>query len=366
MTFFEGHIIARQRRTSPTPAPARLARRGPASVPEDRGGSPWAGVAMRTVQTALNAPGHPLDSSTRTFMEGRFGHDFGRVRVHSDAEAGESARAVDALAYTVGQHVVFAANRYAPGTAEGRELLAHELTHVVQQDGGPGRGEAAAVPRITLGERHDAFEQEAGRIAEAVTRPGGGPSRSPCGPTLRSPAGVLRRQDARPPTEKELKAEAHLRRLATLPDEALTEWKRLNDAERSFVVQVMMGRYGLEFAQDFLQYATGKKKPNIVVNITNLPENQPKELAKRGFQHAFDNIWVHPSGESYRVYPPASKEKKTDDEESKEAAAKREKCQATCDDVDDKDACYKCCEDKIPETDSKCRTQCKVTCATKL
>jgi hypothetical protein len=69
-------------------------------------------------------------------MEPRFGHDFGHVRVHTDARAAESALAVNALAYTVGRNVVFGAGRYSPGSAGGRNLLGHELAHVVQQSGG--------------------------------------------------------------------------------------------------------------------------------------------------------------------------------------------------------------------------------------
>jgi hypothetical protein len=70
-------------------------------------------------------------------MEQRFGHDFSQVRVHTDAQAARSTRAVDALAYTVGQNIVFGAGQYAPATAMGRKLLAHELTHVLQQTGAP-------------------------------------------------------------------------------------------------------------------------------------------------------------------------------------------------------------------------------------
>ncbi len=87
------------------------------------------------VHEVLRSPGQPLDAETRAFMEPRFGHDFSRVRVHTGARAAESARAVNALAYTVGRDVVFGAGQYAPGTSAGRRLLAHELAHVVQQDG---------------------------------------------------------------------------------------------------------------------------------------------------------------------------------------------------------------------------------------
>ncbi|MBW4671111.1 MAG: DUF4157 domain-containing protein [Cyanomargarita calcarea GSE-NOS-MK-12-04C] len=85
------------------------------------------------VQEVLNSPGQPLDLETRTFMESRFGHDFSQVRVHTDEKAVESAKTVKALAYTVGHNVVFGAGQYLPKTVSGRGLLAHELTHVLQQ-----------------------------------------------------------------------------------------------------------------------------------------------------------------------------------------------------------------------------------------
>ncbi len=97
-------------------------------------GSSFSGVpAPRSVHNALRSPGAPLDSGTRGFMERRFGHDFSRVRIHSDNEAAESARSIDALAYTAGHKIVFATGQYSPSTPAGRHLLAHELTHVVQQ-----------------------------------------------------------------------------------------------------------------------------------------------------------------------------------------------------------------------------------------
>lgn len=85
------------------------------------------------VQEALDSPGRSLDPVTRASMESRFGHDFGHVRVHTDAKAAESARGVNALAYTVGRDVVFGEGQYAPATGAGRRLIAHELTHVLQQ-----------------------------------------------------------------------------------------------------------------------------------------------------------------------------------------------------------------------------------------
>jgi hypothetical protein len=97
-------------------------------------------AAPPIVHEVLRSPGQPLDAATRAFMEPRFGHDFGKVRVHADAKAGESARAVNALAYTVGCNIVFGVGRYAPATQDGSRLIAHELTHVRQQSYGQASG----------------------------------------------------------------------------------------------------------------------------------------------------------------------------------------------------------------------------------
>jgi hypothetical protein len=110
-------------------------------------GDPGHAEAPPIVHEVLRSPGQPLDTTTRAFMEPRFGHDFSRVRVHSESAAEQSARDVNARAYTVGQNIVFGPGSFAPGTHEGRRLIAHELTHVVQQNGGtvsrpsPGQGE---------------------------------------------------------------------------------------------------------------------------------------------------------------------------------------------------------------------------------
>jgi hypothetical protein len=118
------------------PAPAGLAaspvavRRFPSSA---SGGTE---AVPPSVERTLAAPGATLDQATRRDMEDRFGRDFSRVRVHHDGPAAQSAREVHAKAYTVGDHVVFGQGQFAPGTEAGRRLLAHELTHVVQQSAG--------------------------------------------------------------------------------------------------------------------------------------------------------------------------------------------------------------------------------------
>jgi hypothetical protein len=83
---------------------------------------------------SLKGGGQPLPESVRAFFEPRFGYDFGQVRIHADARAADTARMVNAQAFTLGRDVVFGARHYALGTAEGKRLLAHELVHVVQQN----------------------------------------------------------------------------------------------------------------------------------------------------------------------------------------------------------------------------------------
>src|SRR5262245_8886006 len=90
----------------------------------------------------LSSPGQPLDAGARWFMESRFGHDFSHVRVHTGPRADLAVRAVQARAFAVDRHLVFGAGHYDPQSTEGRRLLAHELTHVIQQRPGDG-GDAA-------------------------------------------------------------------------------------------------------------------------------------------------------------------------------------------------------------------------------
>lgn len=97
------------------------------------------------VDRTVRQPGEPLDAATRSFMEPRFGFDFSHVRIHTDAAAARSAAAVDARAYAVGSHVVFAASEYTPGSRATRALLAHELAHVAQES--PASSDATAILR---------------------------------------------------------------------------------------------------------------------------------------------------------------------------------------------------------------------------
>jgi hypothetical protein len=131
----------------PASAPPQISRKCANCEEEEKvqkkssGSQPTAaGVAPGIVHEVLRYPGQPLDASSRAYFEPRFGHDFSKVRIQADARAAESAAAINAHAYTVGIDIVFGAGQHAPGTESGKRLLAHELTHVVQQNGSPPAG----------------------------------------------------------------------------------------------------------------------------------------------------------------------------------------------------------------------------------
>lgn len=127
---------------------------------------------------ALEGHGASLDAVTRATMERRFNHDFSRVRVHPGGSASRSAGVIGAHAYTVGEHIVFSDRAYAPDTTEGQRLLAHELTHVVQQTGAPG-------PEVSPARAEAEAECNSQRVAA------GNASR----PISAAPAGAIQRQD---------------------------------------------------------------------------------------------------------------------------------------------------------------------------
>ena len=123
------------------------------------------GSALTMVGEVLHSPGQSLDPAVRNFTETCFGHDFSQVKVHTDARAAESARGVNALAYTSGNHIAFDAGQYAPKTPTGMRLLSHELTHVVQQRHAPFLARDLSVPA-------DFHERQAEAVADALMRGG--------------------------------------------------------------------------------------------------------------------------------------------------------------------------------------------------
>ena len=142
-----------------------------------------------SVHEILRSPGRPLDPATRTVMEPHFGHDFSQVRVHTDAKAAQSAHEIDGLAYTVGQDIAFGTGQYSPGEPTGSRLLAHELSHVVQQTGGSQQG-------LTVGEPDSRYEQEAERAAEILSQPASGTESASTLPPVQSRIGnsLIQRQ----------------------------------------------------------------------------------------------------------------------------------------------------------------------------
>jgi hypothetical protein len=116
--------------------------------------------AADLVRGVVESPGRPLDAETRAEMEPRFNQDFSRVRVHTDAGAAQSAQAVNANAYTAGSHIVFDSGRYSPASPSGQSLMAHELTHVVQQASGPVAATEVA-DGLAVSHPSDAFERAA-------------------------------------------------------------------------------------------------------------------------------------------------------------------------------------------------------------
>jgi Domain of unknown function (DUF4157) len=119
-------------------------------------------IAPPIVRQVLKSSGEPLNHQTRAAMEQLFGFDFSNVRVHNDSRAADSARAVNAKAYTVGRQIVFDSARYEPGTTAGNALLAHELAHVVQQSDGVGSWPG----KLPIGSENSTAEEQANRAAE--------------------------------------------------------------------------------------------------------------------------------------------------------------------------------------------------------
>src|SRR2546429_5056842 len=135
--------------------------------------------------------GSPLDGDTKGFMESRMGADFSDVRVHTDAKASESARSVQAHAYTVGSDVVFQSGQYTPENDSGKRMLAHELTHVVQQRSGPVAG-TPAPGGIQISHPSDRFEQAAESSADRVMSSASAQAPTSAGP---APASVQREEE---------------------------------------------------------------------------------------------------------------------------------------------------------------------------
>jgi hypothetical protein len=145
--------------------------------------------------------GHPLDADTRDDMESRFGQDFSDVRVHTGGPAHDSAKSLNAQAYTVGSDIVFQQDRYDPASTAGRHTLAHELTHVVQQRSGPVDGTDAG-GGVKVSDPSDGFEREAVASADRVMSAAPATATAAAAPSVqRHEDGTVQREDV--PEEEE-------------------------------------------------------------------------------------------------------------------------------------------------------------------
>ncbi len=155
-------------------------------------------VAPPIVQDVLHSQGEPLGAKIRRSMEPHFGHDFGNVRVHTDERAAASASAVDARAYAAGSNIVFARGQFSPDTKPGRQLLAHELAHTVQQR---NSGPPAGAPPISDPGSHAESEADGAAKAVAANRAASVTSSAPV--IARQPAGSDTKEKAAEPTNLE-------------------------------------------------------------------------------------------------------------------------------------------------------------------
>lgn len=233
------------------------------------------------VGDVLRSSGKPLDPATRAFMGPRFGHDFSQVRVHADGSSAQSVRAVNALAYTVGNDIAFAENQYTPGAAHGRRLIAHELTHVIQQNhAGSGRQPQS---KLAINQPGDAFEREAETAAARITA--GQPVRQ----SFHAAPPAIQRQapeseaEKKPPEKKEA-GEVVVEGLKTVAEQAADnnpqvkkviiepikgklkgEWNRLGTGEKTAVIG--MGAATLGMAGGAMLADPGGRKQLEGVNL---------------------------------------------------------------------------------------------------
>jgi Domain of unknown function (DUF4157) len=195
--------------------------------------SAWMGAVPPIVHEVLRSPGESLDVATRSWMEPRFGHDFGSVRVHADAKAAESARAVYALAYTVGRDVVFGTGQFSPTSTAGRKLIAHELAHVVQQQG------ASAIPdELQIGSPSDASELEAASASDTSL---GSPAGSAMTPARQQVSRQMNPMEERASPSREPRRHAR----STLPYHQAAELAEciriMGDANAAYCRQIVLG-----------------------------------------------------------------------------------------------------------------------------
>ena len=194
----------------------RLDAAGPAGVVGLQRAAGNAGTASlleeerSPVHDVVGSGGAPLEPGLRADMEGRFGQDFGDVRIHNDDAAHHSAKSVNAQAYTVGSSIVFQRDNYDPNSDAGKHMLAHELTHVVQQRSGPVDGSDAG-GGVKVSDPSDRFEREAVANADHImSAPSPVPVAAPAVQRVSADVAVAQREEA--PEEEEQTAQTYVQR----------------------------------------------------------------------------------------------------------------------------------------------------------
>jgi hypothetical protein len=265
-----------------------------------------ADAAPTSVDQALASPGRLLEPALRQDMEPRFGYDFSRVRLHTDAAAQQSARDMNAYAYTVGHNMVFGAGKFAPGTQEGRRLIAHELTHVVQQSGSDGIRVNSSNEKHGLSPRSGlaAIQEAAGNMAIQRTPREEGEEDAPVRlesalNLLSVPAGAPAKRKPARKARRELD-DPELKALAQWPGDAHRVWKRLTGRERVALLTHMSNRYGTDFSNQFYKFTETGAKDEYLTFAGPFPEYTPEWFRQHGYRLVqkglFNQWWTQPSG----------------------------------------------------------------------
>lgn len=233
--------------------------------------------------------GEQIGVDSRSRLESAYSADLSTVRIHADSSAASESNSLDAEAFTVGEHISFAARAYTAGAPPAEQLLAHEVAHVLQSRLG-------GVDSKSGNHTHDAAEAEADNLSARAATGGGAKPMTPARGVLRKPRGPV--------------TAAEISEMSRRPRSAFARWDRLTEGERNGVLSQMTERYGLAFASDFQQAAkhTALRRNHTAV-ITEgaqvgFTTTDNTWLIGHGFRlvgGAAPVLWTRPDGEEIRV-----------------------------------------------------------------
>jgi hypothetical protein len=251
----------------------------------------------RIVDEVLTAPGQPLDRKTREAMERGFVRDFSKVRVHTNSEAADTANALDAQAYTVGDRIVFASGRYAPDSPAGRKLLAHELAHVSQQEGASQAGERE------VGAPADKAAKTVSEGGRASTQTGGQPPSIQRAPKSSLGSGATDKATLSRKEAEEL--------LLSFLERARAAQSKKNISiplrTRNKIARLFMGSVAPPFVDDLTQGRVPRADPNFVA--TTLANLLPDQIPAADLDFLKEEIVPEESSKVARISDMAGKTK---------------------------------------------------------